>query len=187
MSPAPPQPPSYASGPSDVPLLGETIGDNLDRTVAAGPGAGGAGRRADRAAVDLRAAAGRRRRAGPGPARGRRGQGRPGGDPGATIVQWLDVAEDATAWPKIGAILVNINPGYRTHELEYVLNQAGISLLVAARSSRPPTTGDDRARSGANCPDLREVILIGSPDWDGLLMAGRTGDPGRACGPGRPR
>ena len=31
--PAPPAVPSYASGTSDVPLLGDTIGDNLDRTI----------------------------------------------------------------------------------------------------------------------------------------------------------
>ena len=43
-----------------------------------------------------------------------------------TIVQY------ATA--KVGIILVNINPAYRTHELEYVLRQAGIRMLVAAPS-----------------------------------------------------
>ena len=49
------------------------------------------------------------------------------------------------ATAKIGAILVNINPAYRTHELEYVLNQAGISVLVAARSFKTSDyAGDDR-------------------------------------------
>ncbi|WP_305852023.1 AMP-binding protein [Saccharopolyspora sp. ASAGF58] len=43
-----------------------------------------------------------------------------------TLIQY------ATA--KIGAILVNINPAYRVHELEYVLNQAGVRLLVSAQS-----------------------------------------------------
>ncbi len=41
-----------------------------------------------------------------------------------TIVQY------ATA--KIGAILVNINPAYRTHELAYVLNQSGVRTLISA-------------------------------------------------------
>src|SRR5829696_8139469 len=45
-----------------------------------------------------------------------------------TLVQY------ATA--KIGAILVNINPSYRSHELHYVLRQAGVSTLVAAESFR---------------------------------------------------
>ena len=44
------------------------------------------------------------------------------------------------ATAKLGAILVNINPAYRVHELEYVLKQAGMRTLVAAPSSRPPTT-----------------------------------------------
>ena len=41
---------------------------------------------------------------------------------------------------KIGAILVNINPAYRTHELGYVLNQSGARLLISATRLRPPTT-----------------------------------------------
>ena len=38
------------------------------------------------------------------------------------------------ATAKIGAILVNINPAYRTHELEYALNQSGARFLVSADS-----------------------------------------------------
>ncbi len=50
-----------------------------------------------------------------------------------TLVQY------ATA--KLGVILVNINPAYRTHELEFVLNQAGIAMLVAATELQErPTT-----------------------------------------------
>ena len=50
-----------------------------------------------------------------------------------TIVQY------ATA--KIGAILVNINPAYRTHELAYVLNQSGRAHADRRRRrSRPATT-----------------------------------------------
>ena len=47
------------------------------------------------------------------------------------VAEWVFV-QYATA--KIGAILVNINPAYRTHELEFVLNQSGVAVLVAARS-----------------------------------------------------
>ena len=43
--------------------------------------------------------------------------------------EWT-LTQYATA--KIGAILVNINPAYRTRELEFVLNQSGSTLLVAA-------------------------------------------------------
>jgi len=78
---------------------------------------------------------------------------------------------------KLGAILVNINPAYRTHELGYVLKQAGISVLVSAASFK---TSDYRAMVGevrADCPDLREVYFIGHPEWDQLLSDGREGEP----------
>ena len=58
------------------------------------------------------------------------------------VAEWT-LVQYATA--KIGAILVNINPAYRTHELEFVLNQAGISVLVAATSFKTSDyAGDDR-------------------------------------------
>ena len=46
------------------------------------------------------------------------------------------------ATAKIGAILVNINPAYRSHELGYVLRQSGVRLLVSAESFK---TSDYRA------------------------------------------
>ena len=78
---------------------------------------------------------------------------------------------------KIGAILVTINPAYRSHELAYVLNQAGIGLLVAA----PSFKGSDYAAMiesvRPQCPALRRVVLIGGPEWDELVADGRSGDP----------
>jgi fatty-acyl-CoA synthase len=76
---------------------------------------------------------------------------------------------------EVGAILVPINPAYRTDELGYVINQAGIRLLVAAPGFK---TSDyaamiEAARPG--CPGLRWVILLGSADWDAL--SDRAGDP----------
>ena len=77
-----------------------------------------------------------------------------------TIVQY------ATA--KIGAILVNINPAYRTHELAYVLKQSGVRTLVSATEFK---TSDyvgmvDEVR--AETPDLAEVLYLGTDDWDAL-------------------
>src|SRR5215831_6097089 len=43
--------------------------------------------------------------------------------------EWV-VAQFATA--KAGLILVNINPAYRTTELEYALNKAGCAALITA-------------------------------------------------------
>ena len=79
------------------------------------------------------------------------------------------------ATAEIGAILVPINPAYRTDELAYVVNQAGIRLLVAAPSFR---TSDyaamiEDARPG--CPGLLGVVLLGGADWHAL--PDRAGDP----------
>jgi len=74
----------------------------------------------------------------------------------------------------MGAILVNINPAYRTHELEFVLNQAGISLLVAAPAFK---TSDYRAMVGEvrdRCPQLRSVVFLGDPEWDSLSVGDRS-------------
>src|ERR1700744_1687092 len=122
--------PSYASGTSQVPLLGDTIGTNFDRTVAAfgdrealvdcAPGHRWTYRELsdDVTAVALGLAA-------LGVAKGDRV-----GIWSPNRAEWT-LVQYATA--KLGAILVNINPAYRVHELEYVLNQAGISTLVSAR------------------------------------------------------
>ncbi len=67
---------------------------------------------------------------------------------------------------KLGVVLVNINPAYRTHELSYVLQQAGISVLVAAPEFK---TSDYRAMVAevrGECPALREVLFLGDPEWD---------------------
>ncbi|HTQ94436.1 MAG TPA: AMP-binding protein [Streptosporangiaceae bacterium] len=174
MSPAVPLPPSYASGISDVPLLGETIGGNFDRMVAADP---------DREAL-VEVPTGRRwtyaqlRADVDALALGLLGDGVAKGDRvgiwAPNMAEWT-LLQYATA--KIGAILVNINPSYRTHELEYVLRQAGISLLVSARAFKTSDYAAMIEEVRGGCPELRAVVLIGSAEWDGLLAAGREGDP----------
>ena len=179
MSPAVALQPSYVSGTSEVPLLGETIGDNFDRMVAADPAREAlvevpTGRRWTfaqlRADVDALAL----------------GLLKAGVKKGDRVGIWAPNMAEWTllqyATAKTGAILVNINPSYRTHELEYVLKQAGISLLVSAREFK---TSDYAAMIGeirGNCPELRSVVLIGSGEWEGLLAAGRRGDPAVLAG-----
>ena len=165
--------PSYDYDASDQPLLGETIGENFNRMATT---------HTDREAlVDL--------------STGRRwtyaelhrdvlalahGLLRLGIDKGDRVGIWAPTRPEWTlmqfATAEIGAILVPINPAYRTDELAYVVRQAGIRLLVAAPSFR---TSDyaamiEDARPG--CPDLRWVILLGTADWDAL--PDRAGDPG---------
>ena len=165
--------PSYASGASEVPLLGDTIGDALDRTAARRPDGEAlvevaTGRRwtyrefvADVDAVAL----------------GLLDAGVATGDRvgiwAPNVAEWV-LVQYATA--KIGAILVTINPAYRTHELEYVLNQAGIALLVAARSFKTSDYAAMIEEVRPRCASVRRVVLIGSAEWDALVAAGRAGD-----------
>src|SRR4051794_19132180 len=122
---------SYDHGVSEVPLLGETIGANFDRTVARFP---------TREAVVSRHQQVRLTYAQLGDqvdalATGLLGLGIQKGDRigiwSPNCVEWV-LVQYATA--KLGAILVNINPAYRTHELEYVLKQASPRLLLSASS-----------------------------------------------------
>jgi fatty-acyl-CoA synthase len=167
--------PSYSSGTSTVPLLGDTIGANLDRTAA---------RVGDHEAL-VECATGRRFSY---PelvaevdacALGLDSLGVRKGDRvgiwAPNCAEWV-VVQYGTA--KLGAILVNINPAYRTHEVSYVLEQAGISVLVAAPEFR---TSDYRAMVAevrGDCPDLREVLFLGAPEWEQLLATGRAADRG---------
>ena len=158
---------SYASGLSDTPLLGDTIGDNFDRTVAAF---------ADRDAL-VDHASGRRwtyqelAAQVDALALGLLGAGIAKGDRvgiwAPNCAEWTFV-QYATA--KVGAILVNINPAYRSHELEYVLNQAGVRMIICAPQFK---TSDyvamiDEVRS--SCPGLEQVVVLGSDTWTTLLQ-----------------
>ncbi|NYI77371.1 AMP-binding protein [Nocardioides panzhihuensis] len=161
---------SSARGNTDVPLLEETIGANFERTVAL---------HGDREAL-VEAATGRRwtytelntdvdalavglRKAGI-------GKGDRVGIWAPNCAEWTMV-QFATA--KIGAILVNINPAYRTHELAYALNQSGVRLLISATAFK---TSDYVSLVGAvegDCGALEQTIFLGSPEWDALLASGR--------------
>jgi fatty-acyl-CoA synthase len=160
---------SYASGTSETPLLGQTVGENLERTVA---------RYADREAL-VESATGRRWTYAQlnadvdEVARGLLGLGVAKGDRvgiwAPNCAEWI-LIQYATA--KLGAILVNINPAYRTHELKYALNQSGVKLLVAATDFK---TSDYRAMIDEvrpECAALQQTVYIGDPSWQELLAAG---------------
>ncbi|MFE2474494.1 AMP-binding protein [Streptomyces sp. NPDC059389] len=165
---------SYASGVFEVPLLGDTIGENLDRTVRRFP---------DRdALVDL--AAGRRWT-----------YAELAADVDALALGLLDLgigkgdrvgiwAPNRAEWTlvqyasaKIGAILVTVNPAYRSHEVEYVLRQAGIRLLVAAERFKSSDYAGMIEEVAPRCPDLEFTVLLETPEWARLLERGRGGDP----------
>lgn len=157
---------SHTAGTTDVPLLDQTIPDNLDATVA---------RFGDREAlVDVQQGVRWTYREFSdrvtGLARGLLAAGVATGDRvgiwAPNCAEWT-LTQYATA--RIGAILVNINPSYRTHELEYVLNQAGISFLVAASEFRSSNYARMIEEVRGECPGLREVVLIGTGSWDALV------------------
>ncbi|MEU6184878.1 AMP-binding protein [Nocardia sp. NPDC047038] len=160
--------PSYASGVSDVALLGDTIGGNLDRAVAAFPDREAlvdlpSGRRwtyrALGAAVDALAC---------GLAAQGIGKGDRVGIWAPNRAEWF-LVQYATA--KIGAILVNINPAYRTSELEYVLCQAGVRMLIAAERFKSSDYVAMIEQVRPNCPALTQVLVLGTPGWEALSGA----------------
>ncbi|GAA2429388.1 AMP-binding protein [Actinomadura vinacea] len=167
---------SYVSGTSGRPLLGDTIGANFARTAAAF---------ADRDAL-VECATGRRwnydRLAAEidSVALGLLEMGVTKGDRvgiwAPNCAEWVFV-QYATA--RIGAILVNINPAYRVHELEFVLNQSGVRTLVAAPSFKTSDYAAMIEEVRPRCPELRDVVLIGRESWDTLHDAGWVGDPAR--------
>ena len=97
----------------------------------------------------------------------------------ANAAEWV-VTQYAAA--KAGAILVNINPAYRLRELEYALNQSGVSVLVAARAFRKTDYSAmlfdlapelNAVRRGplvaARLPSLKYVISLGANAAPGTM------------------
>ncbi|WP_330263590.1 AMP-binding protein [Streptomyces griseorubiginosus] len=157
---------SYTHGTSGTSLLGDTIGASLDRAVAGWPDREAlvdvpSGRRWTYAQFGADVDELARALLGAGVVKGDRV-----GIWAINCPEWV-LVQYATA--RIGAVMVNINPAYRTHEVEYVLNQAGISLLFASLSHK---TSDYRAMVDevrGRCRELREVVYIGDPSWRALL------------------
>lgn len=161
--------PSYANGASEVPLLGETIGVNFERAVA---------RFADREALvdtstnrrwtyselDVEVDEVALGLLGLGIARGDRV-----GIWAPNCAEWVMVQYAAA---KIGAVLVNVDPGYLPHELRRVVEQSGMRTLITAGRH---LTSDYRAMTEQvrpECPGLADVIHIDDETWPALVEAG---------------
>ncbi|MFJ9951853.1 AMP-binding protein [Kitasatospora sp. NPDC091207] len=164
--------PSHDAGTSTTPLLDDTIGASLDRAVRAFPGREAlvdlpTGRRwtyrelaeeVDRVALGLLALG--------------VGRGDRVGIWAPNCAEWV-FTQYATA--RIGAVLVTVNPGYRAHELEYVLRQSGTRTVVAVPAFKTSDYAAMLAGAAPRCPALKDVLLIGSPAWAELLdRAGRA-------------
>jgi fatty-acyl-CoA synthase len=156
---------SYAHGAYPDPLLGETIAGNLERTIARVPDADALvschqgirysyaefGDAVDRLASGMLAAGLRK--------------GDRVGVWGPNRAEWV-LTQYATA--KLGVILVNINPAYRVHELEYALGHSGCRWIVAV----PELKGSDFAEMvrtvDASLPSLERAVFFGSDEWESL-------------------
>ncbi len=156
---------SADSGPISVPLLEETIPQNLARIVAAH----GQSDALVSVQQDLRysytAFAAQTDRV----ARGLIALGVAKGDRvgiwSPNYAEWV-LIQYATA--RIGAILVTINPAYRSSELEYVLKQSGISVLIAAEAFLSSDYRSMIEEVSGKVPTER-VIYLHTSDWDTLL------------------
>jgi fatty-acyl-CoA synthase len=159
------------NGPTDVALLGETIGENLRRTIAT-YGDNDAivarhqgirwsytefGERVDRLSAGLL------------------GRGLEIGDRvglwSPNYAEWT-LLQYATA--KVGVILVNLNPAYRTHELAYALNQSGCRLLVAAPSFKSSDYMEMVDQIDGQVPTLERAVFLWEDEWD-EIVAGAGG------------
>ena len=161
---------AYATGELEPPLLEETIGASFERTVAAYAGREAlvevaSGRRwtwaeLDHDVDDLA-----------------RGLVAAGIDKGDRVGIWAPNCAEWTivqyATAKLGIILVNVNPAYRTHEFSYAVNQSGLRLLISASGFK---TSDYRAmveQTAAQTPTLERVVYLDTDDWARLVDAGR--------------
>lgn len=162
---------SYAAGETTTPLLDETIGANLERTVAQWP---------DREAL-VEVATGRRwtwrefDHAVDQVARGLIAAGIGAGD---RIGMWAPNCAEWTitqfAAAKAGAVLVNVNPSYRTHEFAYAVNQSGLRLLLTVTGFK---TSDYRGMveevtAAGEVPGLERTVYVDTDDWQDLVAGG---------------
>ena len=152
-----PHTPSYVHGASSTPLLGETVGQLLDRVAARWP---------DRPALVVRQQGVRwtYRAFHAEVERVAAGLLALGLEPGDRVGIW---APNRAEWvvtqfaaPKAGLVLVNINPAYRSHELTYALNKVGCRALILPRAFKSSRYLEILASVRAELPDLRHTILL---------------------------
>ena len=170
--------PSYTSGPSTKPLIGMTIGDKFDEIATTYPDNDALivrhqGIRLTYAELKQRVDEAARAFLAIGVKRGDRvGMWSP------NCAQWT-ITQFATA--KVGAILVNVNPAYRLHELEYAMNQSEAKFLVTADSFKSSNYSQmlyDLAPELKTCaegelqsekmPNLQGIINLSPEKLDGM-------------------
>jgi fatty-acyl-CoA synthase len=159
---------SYPHGACAQELLGETIGENLERTIARVPGTEALvscwqgqrytyaelGEAVDRLASGMLAAGLER--------------GDLVGVWSPNRAEWM-LAQYATA--KLGVILVNVNPAYRISELQFALGKSGCRWLFAAPECKGADFMAMSESAAAQLPALERRIFFGTDEWDELAAA----------------
>src|SRR5438046_2699207 len=170
---------SYTSATSDTPLLGLTIGDLFDQTVEKYPDNPALISRQQNIRLSYRELQMQVNQCAKGLMALGLQKGQRIGIWSPNRSEWC-ITQFATS--KIGAILVNINPAYRLHELEYALQQSGCSALVIApqfkttnyieliHSLAPELSLSEPGKlKSALLPDLTTVICLGSEKIPGMF------------------
>ena len=156
---------SYAHGACDEALLGETIGENLERTIARVPDAEALvcrhqdirctysefGERVDRLASGMLEAG--------------LGKGDRVAVWGPNVAEWT-LTQYATA--RLGVILVNINPAYRLSELQYALGQSGCRWILSVQELKGADFRAMVQEASSELPGLERAVFFGTPEWEEL-------------------
>jgi fatty-acyl-CoA synthase len=160
---------SYSFGNGNVPLIGETIGENLRKTVE---------KFGDREALvvpyqNYRATYKQFWEQTTEVAKAIMAVGIKKGDRvgiwAPNRYEWILVQYAA---PRVGAIMVNINPAYKVNGLEYALNQSRINLLIASKGFRQTDYISilNQARMHSDYPK-RTIIM--ERDWVKFVEGGK--------------
>src|SRR5260370_42510368 len=173
---------SYASGTSEIPLLGLTSGDLLDQTVDSYPDRFAGIARHQGIRWTYREFQTQMNQCAKGLMQLGVQKGQRAGIWSPNRIEWV-VTQFAAA--KIGVILVSINPAYRPHELEYALTQSGCTALLigsAFKTSNYTQMVNDLAPELAICeagvlkaariPQLTTIIRFGDDRWPGMYTWG---------------
>ncbi len=170
---------SYAHGACDEALLGETIGENLERTIARVPDKDALvcshqdirwtysefGQRVDQLASGMIEAGLRK--------------GDRVGVWGPNVAEWT-LTQYATA--RLGVILVNINPAYRVSELQYALGQSGCRWIFSVQELKGTDFRAMVQEASAELPALERAVFFGTPEWEELAETVRSEDALRRLG-----
>jgi fatty-acyl-CoA synthase len=87
--------------------------------------------------------------------------------------EWV-LVQYATA--QVGIVLVNINPAYRTHEVKYALQQSGCRMLVSETEFKSSDYREMLSEVQGDLPGLERIVYLGTDDWQEFVAAGEAVD-----------